>query len=82
MIAARANALVALWRRGWSAPPRELLAGALMALTVSGSLAITLGVFAALPVGLIAFVAGGVQLALAYGCAGALVRRKERGESR
>jgi len=64
---------------GWTAQPRELMTGSLAALAVSGSTAALMGAFTAIHPGLIAAGVGAVQLALAYGIAGRLVRRAQEG---
>ena len=72
--------------RGWNAPPGPLMTGALAALAVSGSAAALTGAFTPIHPGLIAAGAGAVQLALAYGIAGRLVRHSQslsqKGDSR
>ena len=61
--------------RGWTAPPGPLTVGALVGLAVAGALAAAAGAATAWHPGLVAVVAGALQLGLAYGVAGRLVRR-------
>ena len=67
--------------RGWHAPPGPLMTGALVALAVTGVLAVAMAILTALPGGLIALASGIVQLGLAYSVAGRLVRQAEEREN-
>lgn len=67
--------------RGWTAPPGPLLTGALVALTVTGVLAVSMAMLTSLPGGLIGLASGIVQLGLAYSVAGRLVRQAEERET-